>query len=418
MDKKELFLLGAGASKDAGIPDAYEMTAKMLSSFDRDQRYLEIKNVLTFVTGGLLFHEGIKGNIPTGINVEDLFNTVEMLANRQSLEIAPFIGSWHKQIEELDRAEISFEEINQVVESIIRTFVSQLVESFDYHERELDGELERFITDTAFRKYSSNSPSQIIKKIISNPNYQSSIGRDQHLTAMVGQILQKLDKSYSGDVFQSAQRQMILKLADMVWVEQDEDVGYLRPLVRHAYSNKSMIVTLNYDNAIERAANIEGVDIMTGIEQWNKSKNFPSQVAENFLYLLKIHGSIDWKYRNNSLMQASPSMDNFWTEPVLLFGGKNKLTAKGPFLSLLRVLESELDNTSELVVIGYSFRDEHVNEFLSRWFNNSDTNRIKVINSPGFNFGPAQSPDFLHNRKRVSIDTRGAKEAISALYNI
>jgi hypothetical protein len=60
------------------------------------------------------------------------------------------------------------------------------------------------------------------------------------------------------------------------------------------------------------------------------------------------------------------------------------LTAKGPFLDLLRAFKEELDKADRLTVVGYSLRDEHINEFLGQWLN-GDTKRVmRIINGPRF----------------------------------
>jgi hypothetical protein len=62
-------------------------------------------HALSNVVGGLLLEAG-KNNVnplaPT-INVEDLFNAVQLLVERDSLEAVPFIGFWHSFIDELDK---------------------------------------------------------------------------------------------------------------------------------------------------------------------------------------------------------------------------------------------------------------------------------------------------------------------------
>jgi hypothetical protein len=81
----DLFLLGAGASIEAGIPDAYGMTEIMLNKFIDDDfyRYRRVDKALQFVVGGLLFQQGIRGENPyAGVNIEDLFNTVNLLRIR------------------------------------------------------------------------------------------------------------------------------------------------------------------------------------------------------------------------------------------------------------------------------------------------------------------------------------------------
>src|SRR6266478_1181804 len=101
----EMILLGAGASVEANIPGAYGMTEKIFESF-RNSRHDHIgSRVLAFVIGGLLFKRGLEGEdaLASGVNVEELFNAVQLLSQRGQLEASPFVGSWHAFVEELDQ---------------------------------------------------------------------------------------------------------------------------------------------------------------------------------------------------------------------------------------------------------------------------------------------------------------------------
>ncbi len=69
--------------------------------------------------------------------------------------------------------------------------------------------------------------------------------------------------------------------------------------------------------------------------------------------------------------------------PAVVFGQRNKLTAEGLFLDLLRSFRDGLAGADRLTVVGYSFRDPHINEYLSQWLNEDEGRRIRVIN-PGF----------------------------------
>ena len=69
--------------------------------------------------------------------------------------------------------------------------------------------------------------------------------------------------------------------------------------------------------------------------------------------------------------------------PAVIFGQRNKLTAAGPFLDLLRSFQAALEATTRLVVIGYSFRDDHVNTYIANWLNESQEHTVVIID-PGF----------------------------------
>jgi SIR2-like domain len=51
----------------------------------------------------------------------------------------------------------------------------------------------------------------------------------------------------------------------------------------------------------------------------------------------------------------------------VIFGGRNKLTAEGPFLDLLMRFKDALMDANRLIVIGYSFRDDHINHLVLSW---------------------------------------------------
>jgi hypothetical protein len=100
-----MLLLGAGASREAGVPLAREMSQKILDSLSWSGHS---SHVLRFVLGGLLFQAGVNGANPLdSADVEELFSAVDLLAERRQLEIAPFIGTWHRTVESLDRTDDS-----------------------------------------------------------------------------------------------------------------------------------------------------------------------------------------------------------------------------------------------------------------------------------------------------------------------
>jgi hypothetical protein len=66
-------------------------------------------------------------------------------------------------------------------------------------------------------------------------------------------------------------------------------------------------------------------------------------------------------------------------QPAVIFGQRNKLTAEGPFLKMFSVFQNQLAEADELIVIGYSFRDIHINESIADWFNYGSARKITVV---------------------------------------
>ena len=68
---------------------------------------------------------------------------------------------------------------------------------------------------------------------------------------------------------------------------------------------------------------------------------------------------------------------------AVLFGGGNKLTAEGPFMDLVYKFKRLLWKRQHLIVIGYSFRDDHINHIIEHWFNVKQNAKITVVEAPG-----------------------------------
>jgi SIR2-like domain len=118
-------------------------------------------------------------------------------------------------------------------------------------------------------------------------------------------------------------------------------------------------------------------------------------VYGRIVFLIKLHGSIDWQWESSDRLREAPTREMEDAKKLLLdyrrrglsakprsaiiFGGKNKLTAEGPFLDLLFWFRQVLQLSNELVVVGYSFRDDHVNHTILSRLRASDTNRLIVI---------------------------------------
>jgi hypothetical protein len=132
---KEMILLGAGASVEAGVPATYEMTKRLVDLFGQNSNedHEKFNHVLKFVVGGLLMRKGKNGENPfDGVNVEDDFNAIDLLANRENLEADSFIGSWHPLVEELDTIRppkrlVLTNRLNRPNVALLNTFITALV---------------------------------------------------------------------------------------------------------------------------------------------------------------------------------------------------------------------------------------------------------------------------------------------------
>jgi|NGEPerStandDraft_6_1074524.scaffolds.fasta_scaffold124741_3 hypothetical protein len=89
-------LLGVGASVEAGVPASMPMTQEIVQHIGNTRgRFRGIAQALNFAVGALIAHDTAVGASPyAGIDVERLFSAVQMLGNRDAVEVAPFIAAW------------------------------------------------------------------------------------------------------------------------------------------------------------------------------------------------------------------------------------------------------------------------------------------------------------------------------------
>lgn len=301
----DLVLLGAGASVEAGVPAAFGMTDAIRRRLDeRTHNGENLGRVLDFVCERL----GSHAQNLAAQDVERIFSAVEMLSERETLEVSPFVERWGR-------------------------------DTWDWQQR------------------------------------SGQEGRD--------------------DVYAALGMGMLAELRELVATTQKR-VSYLEPLVRFASDpHRATIATLNYDLSVERAGEAAGVEVNTGISHWVNSGHWDWPVAG--VRLLKLHGSIDWAWEDDLpgdgrlpsryVRRVSAATPNV-SAPAMVFGLRERLRAEGPFLSLLAEFESHLERSSRLVVIGYSFRDDHINQAIRRWTFEDRGNQIVLID-PGL---PAAKP--------------------------
>lgn len=361
--KNPLVLIGAGASVDAGLPAAFDMTHQMIRLFQENYKksYLEgyeigVK-VVNFVIGAIIFKKGIRGEDPfQGINIEELFTTIDLLRRKHDLEIAPFVSQWSSYIDEFESLQPS---------------------SMDFVKlRELFKEL-------------GNAPlplsgSSLLKR-------RNPLRAAEDIVKELQNIINKKTDRLSTNLFEMTNSLMIRTLVEMVWLTDKSKVDYLIPLVSQGENDTITIASLNYDNAIELAAEEANIFLDTGIDSWSENGLF--EKPEQGVELLKLHGSVDWVLSenrtggllpHNRVMQVPKERFGKWVAmPAVVFGSGNKLTARGPFLELFRTFQKRLEDHEELLVIGYSFRDEHINEVIFGWLNRSKENKIVIIDKQG-----------------------------------
>jgi SIR2-like domain len=334
-------LLGAGASKDAGLPTSTEMVDKLLQYFQASSQpkgMPQRQQLFEFVVHGLRQQAAGRGD-PAAVDVETVFDAIENLGARSRLSIVPFVSAWHPLVVEAERTASAASQFGGPT----------------YHLADLMREAirEESKPDTHRR---SRGPSENFVRAL--------LGLEEDAPM----------------VFEQLAEEVLRALVSVLRLASEKEVEYLEPLVDlHRRQGGLHIATLNYDLTVETLGRFHNVQVDTGMSKWPEQQAL--SFAPNSIKLYKLHGSISWERVPKDRIGARGllSFDRIkqmesGAEPSVLpsviFGAGNKLVAGGPYLELLRSFEADLSNCQVLLVAGYSFRDDHVNAVITKWMNN------------------------------------------------
>jgi hypothetical protein len=171
------------------------------------------------------------------------------------------------------------------------------------------------------------------------------------------------------------------------------------------------IFTLNYDLIFEKVLNINSeFPVNTRFNSdglWN-AKWFDSEDAK--INLSKIHGSLDW-YLNeddtccltNHEVAFNP-LNPDERKPHIILGFEYKLFSVDPFFTLLQQFIQKLKTSKLLVVIGYSFFDNYLNNIIIRHLNSNENGRVLIVD-PYWASKDNPEEDFLKYLKQIQADT-------------
>jgi hypothetical protein len=103
--------------------------------------------------------------------------------------------------------------------------------------------------------------------------------------------------------------------------------------------------------------------------------------------------------------------------PGIIFGAGNKLRADGPYLDLYVEAKGHLGRAHRLIVIGYGWRDFHVNELVRRWVAAASEPSLLRISDFDGRQTPFDVEEWVRSNDQVQLDVvRGpARQAMRAL---
>ncbi|MDR6461609.1 SIR2 family protein [Chryseobacterium sediminis] len=183
---------------------------------------------------------------------------------------------------------------------------------------------------------------------------------------------------------------------------------YRKLLTRNSTLPRINIFTTNYDLYSERAMDSLGIHYVNGFtgginkffnpaifnyalaEKMDLSQSKWS-VIDNFFYLYKIHGSVNWieDPRQNKLFKVREIQEAKFDvlkqeENIMIHPSPLKYNASlgSPYSDLFREFQKKLmQNNNILVTLGYSFSDEHINNLIFQAFT-IPSFRLIVIGEP------------------------------------
>jgi len=145
--------------------------------------------------------------------------------------------------------------------------------------------------------------------------------------------------------------------------------------------NQSFIVfTSNYDRVIEDFCANSEYKLVNGFRHEPRAraykwapKLFEEAGDRNTIKLFKLHGSLNWLRKHNGDIVEIQSEQRIrgrkqYKENVLVYPASKEKPDIEPFITLYDYFEKHLREADVLVSIGFSYRDEYLNEILNRNF--------------------------------------------------
>ena len=115
-----IFLIGAGASVEAGIPDSNEMV-RLVEALIRDQDdWKGYENLYNYIRSSIYYAEGIQGKFGSSVhfNIETLVNVLDEIRRKDNHTLYPFVGAWNPKLVEV--AGRDFENVGKLLRSIVK----------------------------------------------------------------------------------------------------------------------------------------------------------------------------------------------------------------------------------------------------------------------------------------------------------
>lgn len=346
MGNRIALLFGAGASVDAGLKQTTQLAEEVVRLANQNSTVSNRRNwlaCLNFVYGSMVDAASREGENPLiSVNFERLVSALRILQNIDVHEVSPFVLSWKPGAKGFDRGN-------------------------DVSKLQMQRAIQNLISETG--TWATNDFIELIKKIANN--------------------------SQGGKISYELAEKEVLRLVGVV-LRDHQDTSYLKPMTDLAAAQEDglAVLTLNYDLVVENSVAAAKCELSYGFKFWEPGVEIEIKNQKGIVNLIKMHGSLNWESTNDgrydTRIEVRPGPcgepvghSNLPEIPWIVLGDREKLSTKGPTLPLLQVAKEALEAADHLVIAGYSFNDEHVNDLILAWLKGQNNRTIGVVD-PGF----------------------------------
>lgn len=221
------------------------------------------------------------------------------------------------------------------------------------------------------------------------------VNKDDHYNDFCKLLTDGLEKAIDGVSLNDETLKAIRKITweevnkcDMKYLKDNafsppESLVKLFDKVIRVDSNKTVVVTINYDRLPDYAADGISASSVTGFEgSYIKKPEFPSEILkkrrvrtrERIVEIWKVHGSLDWfindKKEIYSFQFIQEIPDGF--TPLIIPPGKDKYTCthNEPYRSVISEADRAFTDAGSYLCVGYGFNDEHIQTKLLKQISN------------------------------------------------
>lgn len=246
----------------------------------------------------------------------------------------------------------------------------------------------KYLND-AMQDLCNKRPEEVLDRLYEFSSYCENIIKDRGTSRKVNSLINEVKKEFV--------QKFVLSVN---YNNNDLHKMFLKRLgFRNNKLNTVNIFTLNYDLLIEKSAEELGIIVNNGFSGFHNRVFMPStfhlglhinQSSGDRLYtkginLFKLHGSISWKFDNKppyGIIEQQKDYNNLTFEDIpdcIIYPvqSKKRYSLDLPYSEMFRQFIEVLNKpNSTLIVMGYSFLDEHVNDIITNALANPDFNLV------------------------------------------